>query len=252
MTISTEQFISVNVGATANDGTGDSIRNAFIKINQNFANISDVGFDAGNITVAGAVEAVGNISALYFVGDGRYLSNVGEVANYNDANVAAYLPSYSGNIGNLTVTGNLTVIGQQPYGDVDVANYMSTYSGNMFDITLAGNLVALGTTTRKFTNNSAVNSTSVTLDFNKGGTELLYLSVGANITIDYGATITGGRQVDLTIKNSTGTSWVAELPNANNNKGDANITLSSGTTSRLVFNAFGTTSSDIVVSVIND
>jgi len=56
MTISTEQFITINVGTTANDGTGDNLRAAFVKINDNFANISDIGFDAGNINVQGSVE----------------------------------------------------------------------------------------------------------------------------------------------------------------------------------------------------
>ena len=63
MTITTSQFIAVNVGATANDGTGDDLRTAFTKINDNFANISDVGYSAANISVTGDVVAVGNITA---------------------------------------------------------------------------------------------------------------------------------------------------------------------------------------------
>lgn len=62
MTISTEQFISVNTGISSNDGTGDSLRAAFIKVNDNFDNMSTIGFDAGNIRVSGALEATGNIS----------------------------------------------------------------------------------------------------------------------------------------------------------------------------------------------
>jgi hypothetical protein len=69
MTISTEAFLAVSVGSSANDGTGDSLRAAFIKVNQNFSNISDIGFDAGNISVQGALvldnslAPVGNSSA---------------------------------------------------------------------------------------------------------------------------------------------------------------------------------------------
>ncbi len=62
MTISTEAFLAINVGASANDGTGDSLRAAFIKINDNFSNISDIGFDAANINVSGSVEIAGNIT----------------------------------------------------------------------------------------------------------------------------------------------------------------------------------------------
>jgi len=62
MTISTEQFLSVNTGISANDGTGDSLRAAFIKVNENFDNMSTIGFDAGNINVGGSVEIFGNIT----------------------------------------------------------------------------------------------------------------------------------------------------------------------------------------------
>ena len=60
-TISTEQFISINVGTSINDGTGDSLRNAFIKINQNFANISEAGVNTGNISCQGTIEIFGNL-----------------------------------------------------------------------------------------------------------------------------------------------------------------------------------------------
>jgi hypothetical protein len=60
-TISTEQFTSINVGASINDGTGDSLRNAFIKINQNFSNISDTGVNTGNISCQGTIEILGNL-----------------------------------------------------------------------------------------------------------------------------------------------------------------------------------------------
>jgi hypothetical protein len=55
MTISTEAFLAVSVGSSANDGTGDSLRAAFIKVNTNFSNIGDIGFDAGNIIVQGSL-----------------------------------------------------------------------------------------------------------------------------------------------------------------------------------------------------
>lgn len=61
MTISTEPFLFVNTGTSANDGTGDSLRAAFIKVNQNFANISDIGFDAANVSVQGSIDILGNI-----------------------------------------------------------------------------------------------------------------------------------------------------------------------------------------------
>ena len=42
MTISTQSFLSINVGTTANDGTGDDLRTAFIKVNDNFQYMGNI------------------------------------------------------------------------------------------------------------------------------------------------------------------------------------------------------------------
>lgn len=64
-----------------------------------------------NITSVGilsSVVAAGNITTTgYFVGDGGFLTNVaGGGSSYSNANVAAYLPTYSGNVTSLDVTSN--------------------------------------------------------------------------------------------------------------------------------------------------
>lgn len=88
----------------------------------NTANVLTV--NTGNISVIGNVVATGNVSANYIKGDGSYLSNI-NVANvvgaYSNANVANYLPVYTGNVsasnisasgnvsvGNITITGNIS------------------------------------------------------------------------------------------------------------------------------------------------
>jgi hypothetical protein len=63
MTITTSQFIAINTGLVANDGTGDDLRTAFTKVNENFAAMVDVGFDTGNIIVSGEVDITGNLLA---------------------------------------------------------------------------------------------------------------------------------------------------------------------------------------------
>jgi hypothetical protein len=63
MTITTQQFIGIGVGASANDGTGDDLRTAFQKVNANFGWISNTGFNAANMAVS-TIEATGTISAL--------------------------------------------------------------------------------------------------------------------------------------------------------------------------------------------
>jgi hypothetical protein len=70
---------------------------------------------AGNIVVtnsiaSGTVSAVGNITGEYFVGNGSQLTGLPE--SYTNSNVAAYLPTYTGNLvsltGAVTTTANVT------------------------------------------------------------------------------------------------------------------------------------------------
>ena len=70
----------------------------------------------GNYTGVG-VSVTGNVSANYFIGNGSQLTGISG-GNYTDANVANYLPTYTGNIGNLSfasstlysITGNSAYI----------------------------------------------------------------------------------------------------------------------------------------------
>ena len=70
-------------------------------------NSSDIDI-TGSILTTAEVSAVGNITGNVFIGDGSQLTGV-----YANANVAAYLPTYTGNLntGNAVVTGNLQVQG---------------------------------------------------------------------------------------------------------------------------------------------
>lgn len=75
-----------------------------------FGGSANLTFDAATGTLStGAVAATGNISAQYFVGNGSQLTGI--PAGYTNANVAAYLPTYTGNLvsltGDVTTTGNV-------------------------------------------------------------------------------------------------------------------------------------------------
>lgn len=76
MSILTQTFSTVGVGSTSNDGTGDTLRNAFIKVNNNFRDITEIGFNAGNILVSGAIESFGSITSrsALFIGNATPLS----------------------------------------------------------------------------------------------------------------------------------------------------------------------------------
>ena len=103
--------------------------------------------------VSGVVSATGNITGSYILGNGAFLS--GLPATYSNANVANYLPIFSGNItaGNISATGNITgsyILGNgsqlsglpATYSNANVANYLPTFSGNLTagNISVSGNI----------------------------------------------------------------------------------------------------------------
>jgi hypothetical protein len=51
MTITTAGFANVNVGSSANDGTGDDLRSAFVTVNNNFSNIVSTGISFPNVVI---------------------------------------------------------------------------------------------------------------------------------------------------------------------------------------------------------
>lgn len=98
---------------------------------------------SGNITPA-SVSATGNITGSYIFGNGSQLT--GLPALYGNANVAAYLPTYTGAMtaltGNVTTTANISgsyILGNgsqltglpSQYSNANVAAYLPTYSGDI-------------------------------------------------------------------------------------------------------------------------
>ena len=103
------------------------------------------------LTVRGAITATGNITGNYILGNGSQLTGI--AGAYGNANVANYLPTFSGNLtaGNISASGNVTgnyILGNiafangipATYGNSNVANYLPTYSGNI----TAGNVSVTG------------------------------------------------------------------------------------------------------------
>lgn len=118
---------NVNIGAAANDGTGDPLRNAFEKISNNF-------------------------SDLYtFLGNGTHLGNVSQA---NLGNVT---------IGNIILSGTLVTSGSSPgggttfAGNVTVGNVIST-SGTFTSNVIAGNITSTGGT---FTGNVSFSNITI-------------------------------------------------------------------------------------------
>ena len=116
---------NINVGSAPNDGTGDSIRDSFITVNENFqfvesffpntdvigltANITSTGNSAfNNLTITGTTTSAGNISANYLFGNGSQLGAVvAGTATYVTGNAQGNITSV-GTLTGLLVSGGIT------------------------------------------------------------------------------------------------------------------------------------------------
>jgi plastocyanin len=63
MTITIGSFANVNVGSSANDGTGDDLRTAFIKVNENFNNITAI--TSGSSGISWSISASGTSNYVF-------------------------------------------------------------------------------------------------------------------------------------------------------------------------------------------
>ena len=109
-----------------------------------------------NLTISTANLHITGGSNGYFLqtdGTGNLTWSAGSGGTYGNANVAAYLPTYSGNIANLTITGNLTVIGNTVQANIveQVVTVVGNITGgNLFTantVSAGGNVVAGNITT---------------------------------------------------------------------------------------------------------
>jgi acetaldehyde dehydrogenase (acetylating) len=183
---------------------------------------------SGNLaSLTGNVTTTANISGNFILGDGSQLTNLPvQPGTYSNANVANYLPTYSGNLasltGNVTTTANIQanfIIGNgsqligivSSYGDSNVANYLPTYSGNLTSLT--GNV----TTTANVNSNNITATGNVTANIVTAQQQLVlptYANTTAANTAIGLANLVAGSTIFTTDAPPTfygwdGTAWVA-------------------------------------------
>jgi hypothetical protein len=98
-----------------------------------YADDSTIMVDAvDNELFASRATISGNVSGTYFIGNGSLLTGV---VSYGNSNVAAYLPTYTGNLagGNLNITGNISATGNVAGGNLVTGGRVA-----------AGNIVSSG------------------------------------------------------------------------------------------------------------
>ena len=251
------------ISATGNIVTSETMSAGFVTVGGNIdltgtpgsfgflratSNITGANLAANtNITAGGAISAVGNITGQFFVGNGSLLTGI--AASYGNSEVAAYLPTYTGNLvsltGNVTTTANISGAfflgnGSQltgivsSYGNANVAAYLPTYTGNL--VSLTGNVTTtanISATNRVIASNyregvfSFGNATgTITPDIANGSIQTMTLTgnitfnsitntaAGSSATFILTQDGTGGRTLTSTMKFAGGSKTLSTAANA--------------------------------------
>jgi hypothetical protein len=181
--------IIIDIGAVANDGTGDPLRTAFDYVNDNFSNIWATGVANSNIAFSGnrilTVNTNGNL-VLAPNGTGKVQSNVDIIPNAtNTLNLGSLTRKW-----NTVYTQNLTVDGNVTVGDLTVDGNL-TVTGNTIQI---GNIVT-DTKTIQLANTAvtanAANGSGVTVGAADNIATILYSSTGNVWTTNIGISAVG-------------------------------------------------------------
>lgn len=238
--------VTVSVNGTSNVavfGTGGIFLNGVVSAAGNVR--------GGNLNTAGQVSASGNIIGNYIIGNGSQLT--GLPASYSNANVAAYLPTYSGNIGsgNLLTTGMVSAAGNITTNNISASSTISA-TGNIitagyfvgnFAGNITGNLVIPGSNTQVIFNTNGNSDAVAGMTYNKGTNTFVVLG-----TVSSQGNTIGGNIVTAGLITAAGNIYAGNLINSGASSVSGNITGGNILTSGLVSVAGGLNTSTTIVA----
>ena len=184
---------NINIAAAANDGTGDTLRSAGTKINQNFQEIyTQLGGDSSNLTTQVTIKDSGGVGTIIYEGTSADSHETKLIVDQPTADRTVTIPNATGTIVLRSSTDTLT---NKTLTTPIIASISN--SGTMTVPTGGGTLATIGGT-QTFTNKTL---TSPTLNTAKIGTSLNDVNGNELIKV----TATGSAVNELTIANGAST-----------------------------------------------
>ena len=236
---------NINIGSAANDGTGDTLRSAGTKINQNFQEIyTQLGGDSSNLTTQVIIKDSGGVGTIIYEGTSADSHETKLIVDQPTADRTLTIPNATGTIVLRNSTDTLT---NKTLTTPIIASISN--SGTMTVPTGGGTLATIGGT-QTFTNKTL---TSPTLNTAKIGTSLNDVNGNELIKV----TATGSAVNELTIANgasTTGPTLSATGGGANLNiimtpKGTGSVELNKAafSSSTLTANGAASTSATLII-----
>lgn len=245
----------INIGTTANDGTGDPLRTAFDKINDNFTEVYS------NITAAVEVSADttpqlgGNLVVGAFSIVSTSNGNIRLIPNGTGSVILDSLRVNTRTLSSNSTNLPLILRGNGTAG-VDILN-ASINGGHMDNVTIGGNLAAAGS----FTTLSSSGNTSVggNVAVTNNGTISGNLSVGGTSTLTGNVTVNGARNLvtgELRVGTDVNSPYAVSFSNSVNNQGGAltddtvrlHLQSEDNTSTRLLMESTGSLSGSLITA----
>lgn len=251
---------NINVGSAPNDGTGDSIRESFIIVNENFqyieqffpntalvnlnANITSTGTSTFNIVnISGVLTSTSNISTSgLYLGNGSQLTGVGaSTAQFVTGNAQANITSV-GTLTSLTVGGNITSGNLNTTGSISgtiitPSQTAITSVGTLSSLQVSGNINGANLSLTGTTGQSRILANGVVID--KLGSIIYETSLLTNVNIT---------NANINFANTFALTYGLRTANANVTFNYGNIT----TGSNFILHLKNTTGSVIYALMPND
>ena len=158
------QITSIYTGASPNDSTGDPIRDAFTKVDENFGNISSY--------LSGGSGSGGLVSFLYANSE-TFSANVGTFTNLSSSNLL---------ITNATITGN--VVADVVIANTGLYSFGNLYTGNI--LPSSGGMYNLGSSSHPFANIYVQNTISTTQINQSSDASMLLIHANSAGNMDVG------------------------------------------------------------------
>ena len=108
--LSVSQGTNITLESTGTDATPSTFYIRSKGSNTNSWYTGNIDISAGNVNYGNTtIKSIGNVTAAYFIGDGSQLTNLPGGGSYGNTQVAAYLPTYFGNIGQVGSNAAITL-----------------------------------------------------------------------------------------------------------------------------------------------
>ena len=186
---------NINIGSSANDGTGDTLRTAGTKINQNFQEIyTQLGGDSSTLTTQVILKDSGGVGTIIFEGTSADSHETKLIATDPTADRTIALPNAAGNVVLDTATQTLTnkTLTTPTIASITNGGTITIPSGAGTIATIAGSQTFTNKTLTSPTINTPVIGTSLN---DANGNEFIKFTTTSSavneLTIANGASTTG-------------------------------------------------------------